>query len=160
MDDILGEFIRAETRFLTQAQLDGQSAGSAFTTSKPRPRFVPQSAKSGSSSSGGPIKCHFCHEIGHPQSLSRKRNICSYCKKDGHIIVDCRAPGRKNFVNARSSTSYATQGLVATESQAETNSAPPSKGSSTDISQLVHNELAAPSSSSHLGLFFFGDNRY
>ncbi|CAN1291527.1 hypothetical protein LINPERPRIM_LOCUS21186 [Linum perenne] len=87
------------------------------------------------------MKCQFFHETGHPRSLCRKQNICSYCKTACHNIVDYRAPGQKNFGNARSSTSYATQGLVATETQAETSPGPPSIGSLTYILKLVHNEL-------------------
>ncbi|CAN1245559.1 hypothetical protein LINGRAPRIM_LOCUS2980 [Linum grandiflorum] len=100
MDNILGELIRVETRFQTQAQLDGQShpatSGSVFAAGDFRPRFqsTPRSSTlDRSNTTSGPVKCHFCQEFGHPQSLCRKRNICSYCKKSGHLIPDCTARG-------------------------------------------------------------------
>ncbi|CAN1235607.1 hypothetical protein LINPERPRIM_LOCUS4554 [Linum perenne] len=143
MDDILGELLRAETRFVTQAQLDGTPTNSAFAVGRPKPRFVPQSATSSQGSNTKSIKCNFCQEIGHPQSLCRQRNICSYCKKSGHIIVDCRAPGRKNFGNTRpSGTSYATSATVVEQSSSPSVPTGSTTGSQTDFSHLIREELA------------------
>ncbi|CAN0870467.1 Retrovirus-related Pol polyprotein from transposon TNT 1-94 [Linum grandiflorum] len=161
MDNILGELIRAETRFVTQAHLDGQSAiSSAFATNRHRPQFYPSNGSSGqqhvaANNSGGlsqsgnsQVKCHFCQEVGHPQALCRKRNICAYCKKPGHIIVECKARGRKNFGNSRGSTSYATQAVISSSPLSSTHDSDTSSlvsapvSSSQDLSQLVQAELA------------------
>ncbi|CAN0875498.1 Retrovirus-related Pol polyprotein from transposon RE1 [Linum grandiflorum] len=151
INSILGELIRAETRFATQAQLDGHiPSGSAFAAGGSRPHFFSKggtygtqsgskntagnSADNSSSSTHSQVKCHFCQELGHPQALCRKRNICSYCKKPGHIILDCKARGRRNFGSGR--TSYATQGdVISPIVTVAANNSP-------NITQLIQSELA------------------
>ncbi|CAN1222790.1 Retrovirus-related Pol polyprotein from transposon TNT 1-94 [Linum grandiflorum] len=155
MDDILGELIRAETRFVTQAQLDASvTSGAAFATGRFRPQFnnKPHQQATGSSSSiptgsnsSGTVKCNFCHEIGHPQSIFRKRNICNYCKKHGHIISDCRAPGRRGNTYGRGATSYATQSSFVPSilgTPGSDTSSIAASDSSLNIAQLVQAELA------------------
>ncbi|CAL1404388.1 unnamed protein product [Linum trigynum] len=94
MDGILGELIREETRLRTQARLDlrpgeGDSVlaaaavpnASAYAVGRPQfQRRVPVSE----------LQCHHCQEKGHLQKHCRRRNICVYCKKNNHIILDCR----------------------------------------------------------------------
>ncbi|CAN0838160.1 hypothetical protein LINGRAHAP2_LOCUS2010 [Linum grandiflorum] len=165
INTILGELIRAETQFQTQAQLDGQTiSNSAFAagvaaqfSSKGSFNLTSPSATTQANNSGntsGSIKCHFFQELGHPQSLCRKRNICSYCKRSGHIIVDCRAPGRKNFGTSRGNTSFTAQsvspasmvssGLASTNEHSTVVSASSvaSVNGSLNIGKLVQLELA------------------
>ncbi|CAN1215528.1 hypothetical protein LINPERPRIM_LOCUS266 [Linum perenne] len=88
IDSILGELVRAETRFVTQVKLDNQSLaaqGSSFSVGKSKPQFLPRPTQ-GSPSSYGSVRCNFCQELGHPIALCKKRNTCTYCKKSGHII--------------------------------------------------------------------------
>ncbi|CAN1342642.1 Retrovirus-related Pol polyprotein from transposon TNT 1-94 [Linum perenne] len=157
IETVLAELIRAETRFQTQAILDQalpSTNGSAFATGRQRPQFFskgnsmnPSSHVSGSTNpqSGG-MKCHFCGELGHPQTLCRKRNICSYCKKPGHIIVDCRAKGRRNFGNNQGATSYATTPMFTSSNSVgvtgSDSASAISSGSSVDFSQLIKAEFA------------------
>ncbi|CAN1179704.1 Retrovirus-related Pol polyprotein from transposon TNT 1-94 [Linum perenne] len=109
MDMILGDLVRAETRYRTQAQMDGRTmdVGTVFAAHRsnyhspsprgsynavrpsysfPRPQF--------GSMTPGDLRCRHCGENGHVQSTCRRRNFCNYCKRPGNIITDCRAKGK------------------------------------------------------------------
>ncbi|CAN1137741.1 hypothetical protein LINPERPRIM_LOCUS23053 [Linum perenne] len=151
IESVLSSLIRAETRFITQSQLDGQlSRASAFVAGTPRPQFLPRpSSTIGTVSPQNTIKCLFCQETGHPQAMCRKRNLCNYCKKSGHIISECRARARRGSIGSsksgysRSSNSYAIQGGSEVASQVDTHSiASTNSVSASNLNQLVQNELA------------------
>ncbi|CAN1216396.1 Retrovirus-related Pol polyprotein from transposon RE1 [Linum perenne] len=126
---IVAELVRAETRFQTQTKLDNLSGsanmGSAFAAGKYRPRFssnqhqqsfIGSSSNSSSVGSGknmGDIRCHHCQELGHYVSHCLKRNICTYCKKPGHLILECRLRTKNN---ARSGRGNAGSGYSVTDS--------------------------------------------
>ncbi|CAN0891971.1 hypothetical protein LINGRAHAP2_LOCUS17273 [Linum grandiflorum] len=106
VDKILGDLVWAETRMKTQAKLDGSiveggSIFAAYRGSSTRPQFsasqqfnsVNQSTPNGE----GDSRYHHCNETGHFRNHCRKTNFCTYCKKIGHIILDCaRAKGRRS----------------------------------------------------------------
>ncbi|CAN0871619.1 hypothetical protein LINGRAHAP2_LOCUS9894 [Linum grandiflorum] len=89
-----------------QAKLDrniaeGRSVFAAYRGSSTRSQFnasqqfysVNQSTQNGE----GDSRCHHCNETCHFRNHCRKRNFCTYCKKIGHIILDCaRAKGRRS----------------------------------------------------------------
>ncbi|CAL1387375.1 unnamed protein product [Linum trigynum] len=109
----LPELTREERQIQTQATVDTHfhDANAAFAATAAR-RYTPPSAAGGSSSSGGArpalasrpqfvsppsgdIRCHYCQEPGHIQPHCRTRNLYTYCKRTGHIILDC--PRLKNL---------------------------------------------------------------
>ncbi|CAN1314883.1 hypothetical protein LINPERPRIM_LOCUS29501 [Linum perenne] len=112
IEEILSELYRTETRLQTQSKLDSVSldTGATFSAQSivgaallpslapptgayaayhPRPQFL-SSGNVGSQSNYSEVKCRFCNELGHSLSYCRKRNLCTYCKKPGHIIPDYR----------------------------------------------------------------------
>ncbi|CAL1351945.1 unnamed protein product [Linum trigynum] len=94
-DGMLGVLIREETRMRTQAQLDvrpgagetifAASQGSAYAADRLQfQRRTPVSE----------LECHHCHERGHLKKHCRGWNFCVYCKRTGHIVLDCRTRQR------------------------------------------------------------------
>eukprot|EP00257_Ricinus_communis_P021666 XP_015581203.1 uncharacterized protein LOC107262094 [Ricinus communis] len=69
------------------------------------------------------VECLNCHEIRHLASQCRKKKdsaapYCCYCKKDGHVIENCRKrPPRQNFkAYVASSSSNGTVAAVPSDS--------------------------------------------
>ncbi|CAN1245741.1 Retrovirus-related Pol polyprotein from transposon TNT 1-94 [Linum grandiflorum] len=152
VDTILGDLVRAETRLKTQAKLDGNSVeGSVFAAtyrgSGGRPQFTfPSQVNSSSnsqvvvpSSGKSESRCHHCNEPGHFRNHCRNRNFCTYCKKSGHIILDCsRASGRRGAnVGGSDRSSISRPTFSAQSSTAES----PSAASDDRITQLVQAAL-------------------
>ncbi|CAN1239948.1 Retrovirus-related Pol polyprotein from transposon TNT 1-94, partial [Linum grandiflorum] len=152
VDTILGDLVRAETRLKTQAKLDGNSVeGSVFAAtyrgSGGRPQFTfPSQVNSSSnsqvvvpSSGKSESRCHHCNEPGHFRNHCRNRNFCTYCKKSGHIILDCsRASGRRGAnVGGSDRSSISRPTFYAQSFTAES----PSAASDDRITQLVQAAL-------------------
>ncbi|CAL1406788.1 unnamed protein product [Linum trigynum] len=102
MDGVLAKLLQEETRLRAQSKLaarpgdgdtvfaaiagssaiaqQGSSAAPVFAASRPQfQNRVPVSE----------LECHHCHMKGHLQKHCRQRNICVYCKKPGHLVLDC-----------------------------------------------------------------------
>ncbi|CAL1404258.1 unnamed protein product [Linum trigynum] len=109
-DGVLGHLVREETRLRTQAQLDvrpgeGETVFAAaadhsqsIAAAVQRPQFqrrVPATE----------LECHHCHERGHLQKHCRRKNFCVYCKRNGHIVLDCRSAQRAAARSASAGTS-------------------------------------------------------
>ncbi|CAL1378920.1 unnamed protein product [Linum trigynum] len=95
-EGLLSHLVREEIRIRTQANIDVRpSAGetifavagqeSAYSVNRPSFNNKPMS---------NDIECHFCHERGHPKKHCRQWNVCVYCKRAGHIILECRTRQR------------------------------------------------------------------
>ncbi|KAF2323210.1 hypothetical protein GH714_034182 [Hevea brasiliensis] len=82
-DSVLGELLREETRLQTQANLDAKTnnVDTIFFASRSRPAMKKMTGENGT------VQCRFCGEIWHIQSHCKKRNVCNYCKKKGHVIL-------------------------------------------------------------------------
>ncbi|CAN0919434.1 Retrovirus-related Pol polyprotein from transposon RE1 [Linum grandiflorum] len=104
LEDALAELSRKEKRLATQAQVDIVSelrrtnshigSGGGNNTGGSRQGHTQESRPQFGGSSSGTIRCHYCQEIGHTQPHCKTRNLCTYCKRSGHIILDC--PKLKN----------------------------------------------------------------
>ncbi|CAN0871895.1 Retrovirus-related Pol polyprotein from transposon TNT 1-94 [Linum grandiflorum] len=141
LDAAIGELVREEIRLRSQARLDNQqilSAGSdsAFAVgraSNSRPQFH---------------RGHFCNEVGHIQPHCKKRNLCSYCKQSGHIVLECKILAKRNSRASGTTTSranlptqgssYAVEPVVSTVA----GSMPSSSGlTSADVRRLIAEAL-------------------
>ncbi|XP_034706986.1 uncharacterized protein LOC117930430 [Vitis riparia] len=83
LDICFGELLREEQRLSTQAILE-QSHGSSGTTTvayAAQGRGPPMHSKN--------LQCFCCKEYEHIAATCPKK-FCSYCKKKGHIIKECR----------------------------------------------------------------------
>ena len=83
LDICFGELLREEQRLSTQAILE-QSHGSSGTTTvayAAQGRGPPMHSKN--------LQCFCCKEYRHIAATCPKK-FCSYCKKKGHIIKECR----------------------------------------------------------------------
>ncbi|CAN1245557.1 Retrovirus-related Pol polyprotein from transposon RE1 [Linum grandiflorum] len=90
MEQILGELVRAETRFSTQAQIDSPTQGSlAFAAQRNTFTNRRTTTLAAPSNNLADAYCRHCSIKGHSTSHCRKRNFCNYCKTPGHIILDC-----------------------------------------------------------------------
>ncbi|KAF2283065.1 hypothetical protein GH714_043724 [Hevea brasiliensis] len=84
-DLVLGELLREETQVQTQANLDAKTnnVDTIFFASRSRPPMKKMIGENGT------VQCRFCGEMWHTQSHCKKRNVCNYCKKKGHMILEC-----------------------------------------------------------------------
>ncbi|CAN0917805.1 hypothetical protein LINGRAHAP2_LOCUS30525 [Linum grandiflorum] len=138
MTHVLGELSRVEVRLRTQLHLDSSNnpMNSAFAVKNPRPQFTsvnnsPVLAQqgvatpSGQRGAGGShskfidfstVKCTYCGLLGHSIFHCKKRNICTYCKKPGHIIPDYSV--RRPRSSGRNKASYAvTPSVLSTDTE-------------------------------------------
>ncbi|KAF2292446.1 hypothetical protein GH714_022891 [Hevea brasiliensis] len=100
-DSVLGELLREETRLRTQANLDAKTnnVDTIFFASRSRPPMKKMTGENGI------VQCRFCGEMGHIQSHCKKRNVCNYCKKKGHVILKCHLLQRNKHNQATLLTS-------------------------------------------------------
>ncbi|CAN0918841.1 Retrovirus-related Pol polyprotein from transposon TNT 1-94 [Linum grandiflorum] len=135
MEQILGELIRAETRFKTQAKIDAPDSGSVAFAAGRAPPTTRKFAVSGNNSQGSSeAYCRHCSEKGHTTSHCKKRNFCNYCKTPGHIILDC--PTLRN--REKKSASRGAYSAAAASPVQVKDSAPLTASS---IEDLVHSAL-------------------
>ncbi|CAN1176981.1 Retrovirus-related Pol polyprotein from transposon TNT 1-94 [Linum perenne] len=142
MDTVLGDLVRAETRYKTQAQIDGAivNGGTVFATSKSynhsRPSYSSPQQQSRPQFGGantGALRCRHCGENGHMQSTCRRRNFCNYCKRPGHINTDCRGK--------RAAYSIGYSGYGSSAPTAASVSSTGSSSTSADIHNLVQEAI-------------------
>ncbi|CAN0830494.1 hypothetical protein LINGRAPRIM_LOCUS3260 [Linum grandiflorum] len=96
MEQILGELVRAETRFKTQAQIDAPGAASIAFSALRAASYNRKPSNSGNALSSQDAYCRHYSEKVHSTSHCLKRNFCNYCKTPGHIILDCSALKNKS----------------------------------------------------------------
>ncbi|CAL1368565.1 unnamed protein product [Linum trigynum] len=101
-EGLLSHLVREEIRIRTQANIDGRpgdgetalalaSQELAYSVNRPSFHNKPISNE---------YECHFCHERGHPKKHCRQWNVCVYCKRAGHIILECRTRQRNEARDA------------------------------------------------------------
>ncbi|RVW37994.1 Retrovirus-related Pol polyprotein from transposon TNT 1-94 [Vitis vinifera] len=83
LDICFGELLREEQRFSTQAILEQShgSSGTATVAYAAQRREPPMHSKN--------LQCFCCKEYEHI-AVTCPKKFCSYCKKKGHIIKECR----------------------------------------------------------------------
>ncbi|CAL1359551.1 unnamed protein product [Linum trigynum] len=99
MDGVLGKLLREETRIHTQAKLNTRPGEGDVVYAAPSGSYGLERSGDHAFAVGCPhfqqrvpmseLECHHCHVKGHLQKHCRQRNICVYCKKPGHIVLDC-----------------------------------------------------------------------
>ncbi|PIN04263.1 hypothetical protein CDL12_23198 [Handroanthus impetiginosus] len=125
IDMVLSAVLREETRLGTQSSMDASlSVSTALLASR---------SNSTSARKTSLLQYFQCKEYGHIAAHCRKRNICNYCKKPGHIILD-----RPKRPNRRTPTQQ--QAFQATVSALITQSSP---FDSAELQRLIQESVAA-----------------
>ncbi|CAN1249456.1 hypothetical protein LINPERPRIM_LOCUS7145 [Linum perenne] len=148
MDEILGDLIRTEIRLITQAKLDQNplldtpEAGNVFVAGRGRPQFTPNRTSTFNrtqTAGSSDIKCRHCDEVGHVQTHCKKHNICVYCKRTCHIILECRTLQNRNSSGSRST---GTSSFSVTSSGPTTNEGVGIPPFSANVESLVQEALS------------------
>ncbi|CAN0861310.1 hypothetical protein LINGRAHAP2_LOCUS8167 [Linum grandiflorum] len=125
LETAIADLTREEKHLATQAQVDNHLHESNFAfaaQSFPRRNCSARSSSSAASrpqfgsSTSSTIRSHHCQELGHIQPHCRQQNLCTYCKKTGHIILDC--PKLKNCPQRTGAVSGAATFVVQPHSSA------------------------------------------
>ncbi|PIN07957.1 hypothetical protein CDL12_19469 [Handroanthus impetiginosus] len=124
IDMVLSAILREETSLGTQSSMDASlSVSTALLASRSNSTFAGKPSQ---------LQCFQCKEYGHIAAHCRKRNIYNYCKKPGHIILDCpKCPNRRPPTQQ--------QAFQATVSSPVTQSSP---FDSTELQRLIQEYVA------------------
>ncbi|CAL1362537.1 unnamed protein product [Linum trigynum] len=132
-DGMLGVLVREETRLRTQAQLDVRpGAGEAVFSASQSTAYAADRLQFQRRTPIAELECHHCHERGHLKKHCRGWNFCVYCKRTGHIVLDCRTRQRHE--------ARAQGGMTSAPSQRPA----PAPGSFSSSSSWPYDRQAAP----------------
>ncbi|CAI0627052.1 unnamed protein product [Linum tenue] len=127
MDGVLGKLLREESRLRAQSKLAARPGEGevVFAAAAPGSSAVPQQGSPAQAFAAtrpqfqnrvpvSELECHHCHVKGHLQKHCRQRNMCVYCKKPGHIVLECpslqnRRRSRPDAAGGPSNPAFAAQ---------------------------------------------------